>query len=84
MATTKRVREQKVAEAVERWNEMFSSELIEELQKLNEQEEFHTEELSLVRALKKALKELLTDREIDNYEDDMSKDNLRSMAPHLY
>ena len=31
MATTKRVREQKVAEAVERWNEMFSSELIEEL-----------------------------------------------------
>lgn len=86
MASVREIREQKVNEAKERWYNMETSELVAELKTLNEQEECHSENLLLIKALKKALKEVLSNRNEDElFDPDCSADdNLRSVETNLY
>ena len=80
MAKEKKNIEQKLNESIERWNEMEISELLEEQRLLKEKREFHMEELSLLRKLEKALKEILADREVSGYySDDNPDDGLRTI-----
>lgn len=65
MAANKEFVERKVSEAVEMWLDMETSDLIKELRTLEEKELYLSQERSLNRALKKALKEILSDREDD-------------------
>lgn len=83
--TKKEIREEKVNQAIEKWMDMETSDLFEELSDLNRQEEDRTEELSLIRALRKALREVLADRDYDEPEQDWSnKDAQRSISVSLY
>lgn len=76
----KKNRSQQVSEAIERWQEMETSELLLEQQALKDKEDFHMEEISLIKALKKALKEILADRDVSNcYGDDNPDDGLRTI-----
>ena len=86
MANLREIREQKVNEAKERWYNMETSELVAELRKLNEQEENHSENLTLIKALKKALKEVLSNRNEDELfdPDHSADDNLESVNASLY
>ena len=70
MAARHATREQKVAEATERWMNMETSDLIDEMKELEEKEELLSEEVSVIRALKKALKEILQERDLDIYSSD--------------
>ncbi|MBE6444860.1 MAG: hypothetical protein E7019_02220 [Alphaproteobacteria bacterium] len=83
MAATKETRARKVEEATQRWIEMETSDLVKELNELEEKEELLSEEISIIRALKKALKEILKDRDMDDIyrsDDYMSEeDMLRSI-----
>lgn len=83
MAATKEIRARKVEEATQRWIEMETSDLVKELNELEEKEELLSEEISIIRALKKALKEILKDRDLDEIyrsDDYMSEeDMLRSL-----
>ena len=83
--TKKEIREEKVSQAIEKWMDMETSDLFEELNDLNRQEEDRAEELSLIRALRKALKEVLADRDCDEPEQDWSnKDSQKSIHVSLY
>ncbi|MBQ8661590.1 MAG: hypothetical protein IJ482_04615 [Alphaproteobacteria bacterium] len=83
--TKKEIREEKVNQAIEKWMDMETSDLFEELNDLNRQEEDRAEELSLIRALRKALKEVLADRDCDEPEQDWSnKDSQKSIHVSLY
>ena len=83
MAATKEIRARKVDEATQKWIEMETSDLVKELNELEEKEELLSEEISIIRALKKALKEILKDRDLDEIyrsDDYMSEeDMLRSL-----
>lgn len=78
MATKKEIRDQKVSDAIERWLEMELSELLKEQQQLQEMENFHMEEISIIKALKKALNDIIADRDIsEEFGDDNPDDSLR-------
>lgn len=80
MAAKKENREQLVAEATEKWIEMETSDLLKELEALEEQEERLSQEKALIRALKKALKEVIANRDDDWFEPDYSsEDRLHTM-----
>lgn len=59
-----------VEERVEQWVLMEPEQLRIELKKLEEHEEFHTEEIRLVRASLKALKEVIEEK---NFSDDFDE-----------
>lgn len=83
--TKKEIREEKVNQAIEKWMDMETSDLFEVLNDLNRQEEDRTEELSLIRALRKALREVLADRDCDEPEQDWFKeDSQKSIHVSLY
>ncbi|MBE6459013.1 MAG: hypothetical protein IJW72_07280 [Alphaproteobacteria bacterium] len=83
--TKQEIREEKVNQAIEKWMDMETSELFDVLNDLNQQEEERTEELTLIRALKKALKEVLADRDCEEPEEDWSNnDSQKSIPVSLY
>lgn len=79
--TKKEIREEKVNQAIEKWMDMETSDLFEELNDLNRQEEDRAEELSLIRALRKALKEVLADRDCDEPEQDWPNNASQKTIP---
>lgn len=83
--TKQEIREEKVNQAIEKWMDMETSELFDVLNDLNQQEEDRSEELTLIRALKKALKEVLADRDCEEPEEDWSNnDSQKSIPVSLY
>ena len=83
--TKTEARNEKVNQAIEKWMDMETSDLYKELNDLNRQEEDHTEELALIRALRKALKEVLADRDCEEPEEDWNNnDAQKGVAVSLY
>ena len=83
--TKTEIREEKVNQAIEKWMDMETSELFDVLNDLNQQEEDRSEELTLIRALKKALKEVLADRDCEEPEEDWNNnDAQKGVAVSLY
>ncbi len=83
--TKTEIREEKVNQAIEKWMDMETSELFDVLNDLNQQEEDRSEELTLIRALKKALKEVLADRDCEEPEEDWNNnDAQKGVAVNLY
>ena len=66
-----------VEERVEQWVLMEPEQLRIELKKLEESEEFHTEEIRLVRASLKALKEVIEEKNFSDDFDEYQNDDAR-------